>query len=57
MAPEKKEMAGFIGFYLPKPIKKWAENKAKADNRSLSNYLVNLLEREQENDKNSKKRA
>ena len=54
MALEKKEMAGYIGFFVPKPLKKLAENRAKSENRSLSNYLVNLLEGELKHGKNPK---
>ena len=54
MALEKKEMAGYIGFFVPKPLKKLAENRAKSENRSLSNYLVNLLEGALKRGKNPK---
>ena len=49
MAHKIKERPAFIGFYLPPDLQKWAADLAKSDKRSLSNYLVNLLESERAN--------
>lgn len=35
---------------IPKDLKKQLEGKAKAQNRSLSNYILNLLEKDANKD-------
>lgn len=35
---------------IPKDLKEWAQNKAEREHRSMSNYIVYLLEREREKD-------
>ena len=54
MAPKTEERPHFIGFYAPKNLQKWAVNKAKTDKRSLSKYLVNLIEMDMKHGKNPK---
>lgn len=40
---------------IPEDLKEWAQKKARADNRSLGNWIVKLMEDERAADKKAKK--
>lgn len=40
---------------IPKELKAWTQAKAAQENRSMSNYIVNLLEQERTRDQSTQK--
>lgn len=35
---------------IPKDLKEWVQKKAESDNRSMSNYIIDLLKWDREHD-------
>lgn len=40
---------------VPKELKQWIQDKAKRENRSMSNYLVHLIQQERAKDQSTEK--